>query len=58
MDYADRQSPGLLGWLRKYDRAALSPDVIAGLTAAAVVLRKAMAYGRDRRRDRHLKPRR
>src|SRR3954466_1871261 len=33
-----------LAWLRSYDRAALPLDVIAGLTAAAVVLPKAMAY--------------
>jgi high affinity sulfate transporter 1 len=33
-----------LGWLRSYDRAALPADLIAGLTAAAVVLPKAMAY--------------
>jgi SulP family sulfate permease len=36
--------PGFLGWLRNYDRAALPGDVVAGLTAAAVVLPKAMAY--------------
>jgi high affinity sulfate transporter 1 len=34
----------VLGWLRGYDRAALAPDLLAGLTAAAVVLPKAMAY--------------
>ena len=34
----------ILGWLRGYDRAAFGPDVLAGLTAAAVVLPKAMAY--------------
>ena len=33
-----------LGWLHGYDRAFLVPDVLAGLTAAAVVLPKAMAY--------------
>src|SRR3954469_6970260 len=36
--------PGFLGWLGNYDRAALPGDVVAGLTAAAVVLPKAMAY--------------
>src|SRR6267142_2748292 len=36
--------PRFLGWLRSYDRAALPADVLAGLTAAAVVLPKAMAY--------------
>lgn len=34
----------MLGWLRAYDRASLAPDVLAGLTASAVVLPKAMAY--------------
>ncbi|BDG01454.1 SulP family inorganic anion transporter [Anaeromyxobacter oryzae] len=33
-----------LGWLRGYERATLAADVLAGLTAAAVVLPKAMAY--------------
>jgi len=41
---AAARSPGFLGWLRNYDRAALPGDVVAGLTAAAVVLPKAMAY--------------
>ena len=36
--------PQFLGWLRKYDRTALPLDVLAGLTAAAVVLPKALAY--------------
>src|SRR3954471_15297596 len=36
--------PGFLGWVRNYDRAALPGDVVAGLTAAAVFLPKAMAY--------------
>src|SRR3954447_3942372 len=36
--------PAFLGWLRRYDRAVLPADVSAGLTAAAVVLPKAMAY--------------
>ena len=36
---------GLLpGWLLSYRREWLRPDVIAGLTAAAVVIPKAMAY--------------
>jgi high affinity sulfate transporter 1 len=34
-----------LGWLRRYSKAWLKPDVVAGLTAAAVVIPKAMAYG-------------
>ena len=38
------RSPQWLGWLRPYDRAALGADVVGGLTAAAVVLPKAMAY--------------
>lgn len=32
------------GWLKSYDRAWLRSDVIAGLTAAAVVIPQAMAY--------------
>ncbi len=32
------------GWLRGYSKAWLKPDVVAGLTAAAVVIPKAMAY--------------
>jgi len=39
-----RPPPQFLGWLRKYDRTVLPLDVLAGLTAAAVVLPKAMAY--------------
>ena len=38
------RSPLPLGWFRGYDRAMLGADVLAGLTAAAVVLPKAMAY--------------
>jgi high affinity sulfate transporter 1 len=38
-------SPGLLpDWLRAYRKDWLRPDVVAGLTAAAVVIPKAMAY--------------
>jgi len=33
-----------IGWLRRYQKDWLRPDVIAGLTAAAVVIPKAMAY--------------
>jgi high affinity sulfate transporter 1 len=36
--------PVLLDWVRGYDPRGLAPDVLAGLTAAAVVLPKAMAY--------------
>jgi hypothetical protein len=32
------------GWMREYQAAWLGNDVIAGLTAAAVVLPKALAY--------------
>lgn len=39
-----RAPPALFPWRRGYDRAALPADAIAGLTAAAVVLPKAMAY--------------
>ncbi|HET9598237.1 MAG TPA: SulP family inorganic anion transporter, partial [Anaeromyxobacteraceae bacterium] len=38
------RAPAVLGWLRGYDRGWLGADVLAGLTAAAVVLPKAMAY--------------
>jgi high affinity sulfate transporter 1 len=34
----------LAGWLRGYPRAALQPDITAGLTTAAVVIPKAMAF--------------
>jgi high affinity sulfate transporter 1 len=43
----NRTLPGLIpivGWLRSYPQAWLRSDVIAGLTAAAVVIPKAMAY--------------
>ena len=33
-----------IAWLRQYPRKWLRPDIIAGLTAAAVVIPKAMAY--------------
>ena len=33
-----------IGWLRRYQKDWLRPDVMAGLTAAAVVIPKAMAY--------------
>src|SRR5512136_144801 len=33
-----------IGWLRQYRKDWLRPDVMAGLTAAAVVIPKAMAY--------------
>jgi high affinity sulfate transporter 1 len=33
------------GWLRSYERPWLRADVVAGLTTAAVVIPKAMAYG-------------
>ncbi|MGB8889879.1 MAG: SulP family inorganic anion transporter [Candidatus Korobacteraceae bacterium] len=39
-----RQFALLPDWLRNYQRDWLRPDVIAGLTAAAVVIPKAMAY--------------
>lgn len=34
----------VLEWLQDYDKAWLKPDIVAGVTAAAVVLPKAMAY--------------
>ena len=33
-----------LGWLSRYDAATLRADVVAGLTAGAIVIPKAMAY--------------
>ena len=33
-----------IGWLRSYSKEWLRPDITAGLTAAAVVIPKAMAY--------------
>jgi sulfate permease, SulP family len=33
-----------IGWLRAYDRAWLSHDVVGGLAAGAVVIPQAMAY--------------
>ncbi len=33
-----------IGWLRRYQKDWFRPDVMAGLTAAAVVIPKAMAY--------------
>ncbi|EEF27086.1 sulfate transporter, putative [Ricinus communis] len=33
-----------IGWLKNYRREWLRPDIVAGLTAAAVVIPKAMAY--------------
>src|SRR5499427_1664643 len=41
-DESDTKSGG--HWLLDYKAAWLRPDVIAGLTAAAVVIPKAMAY--------------
>ena len=32
------------GWLQSYDRTWLREDIVAGLTAAAVVVPQAMAY--------------
>ena len=40
----ERAPPVIFPWRRGYDRATLPADAIAGLTAAAVVLPKAMAY--------------
>jgi sulfate permease, SulP family len=36
--------PAALAWMRHYQRKWLRPDIIAGLTAAAVVIPKALAY--------------
>ena len=46
MNKAEAQ-PGLIpciGWLRRYQKDWLRLDVLAGLTAAAVVIPKALAY--------------
>jgi len=40
----DGGSPMLPDWLRGYRREWIRPDVVAGLTAAAVVIPKGMAY--------------
>ena len=43
-DNQDRRSSPLADWLFNYQKEWLRPDVIAGLTTAAVVIPKAMAY--------------
>ena len=43
----NREQPGLIPaiqWLRHYSKAWLQPDIMAGLTTAAVVIPNAMAY--------------
>ncbi len=40
----ERIAPGM-AWIRAYQRADLRPDLIAGVTLAAVILPVAMAYG-------------
>ncbi|HET7792243.1 MAG TPA: SulP family inorganic anion transporter, partial [Rhizobacter sp.] len=40
----ERSDPWFLGWLRRYDRAWLKLDVVAGLVVAAIVIPKALAY--------------
>ncbi|RZF29656.1 SulP family inorganic anion transporter [Paraburkholderia sp. UYCP14C] len=46
--FLPHHSPGsrlpVLEWVREYQKSWIKPDVIAGVTAAAVVLPKAMAY--------------
>jgi MFS superfamily sulfate permease-like transporter len=46
MARADSSTPLVpaVAWLRAYDRSWLKADVVAGLTTAAIVLPKAMAY--------------
>jgi high affinity sulfate transporter 1 len=39
-----RARPSLLEWVRSYERPWVVPDVVAGATAAAVVIPKALAY--------------
>src|SRR3954471_1013951 len=41
---SDSRPAVVLGWARGYPKEWLRPDVVAGLTAAAVVIPKAMAY--------------
>ncbi|WP_404982909.1 MULTISPECIES: SulP family inorganic anion transporter [unclassified Caballeronia] len=44
-DHAARASPGIVpDWIAHYRMAWAKPDLIAGLTAAAVVIPKALAY--------------
>jgi high affinity sulfate transporter 1 len=43
---AERRAPPVAGWLRGYDRAWLTRDVVGGLAAGAVVIPQAMAYAR------------
>ena len=43
-DRAFRFRLPILEWVRDYQREWIKPDVTAGVTAAAVVLPKAMAY--------------
>ncbi len=43
-DSRNRDYPPLADWLFNYQKDWLRPDLIAGLTAAAVVIPKAMAY--------------
>ncbi|HEY4231019.1 MAG TPA: SulP family inorganic anion transporter, partial [Thermoanaerobaculia bacterium] len=38
------KAPFLPNWISAYRKDWLRPDVIAGLTAAAIVIPKAMAY--------------
>jgi SulP family sulfate permease len=44
MDAPSRSGPKGQWWFQNYDRRFFRPDLIAGLTAAAVVIPKAMAY--------------
>src|SRR3954470_13594918 len=41
---SDSRPAVVLDWARGYPKGWLRPDVVAGLTAAAVVIPKAMAY--------------
>ena len=52
IDSTRNTRPGLipsLAWMARYPKDWLRPDIVAGLTAAAVVMPKAMAYRHDRR---------
>src|SRR5438309_9454934 len=41
---AQGRRPPVLEWVRSYQRQWLAPDIVAGATAAAVVVPKALAY--------------
>ncbi len=44
MNSTSRSLVPAIGWIARYRRGWLGADIVAGLTAAAVVIPKAMAY--------------